>query len=124
MTIKTLEGTGVIRLSDIDTVAAYPGLVPAPGHVFVEVQASVRALGGFQLTSRGWHAVGPDGRALAIITNAYGANSRPGVISPLLREEGGGEAWIVVEAPASGPVRLEYREYGNSDPTFWIRLRD
>jgi hypothetical protein len=30
----------------------------------------------------------------------------------------------VIEAPASGPVRLEYHHEGTTDEMFWVQLRD
>ena len=121
----TEAGAGLIRLTTIDEVPAYPGLTPAPGHVFVEVLVRVQDLGRSLVSLRGWRAVDAEGRELPIIHDEYGADQRPGMLSNLIREvEESRDAWIVIEAPATGPVRLEYHHEDIPDAMFWIQLRD
>ncbi len=124
VTVETSVGAGVLRLRAIDSVPAYPGLIPEPGHVFIEVLVEVVDRGRLDTRWNDWHAVGPDGRELTIVHDAYGAEQRRGVLPGLLTEEPGDGGWIVVEAPERGPVRLEYREYGSADALFWLQLRD
>ena len=124
VTFTTAEGTGVLRLGEIDEVEAYPGLQPAPGDVFVEVLMTVRHLTGPLVDARDLRALDQAGRELPILQDALDAGPRVGVLPNLLNEAGSDAAWIVVEAPANGPVRLEYRHHGNADQTFWIQLRD
>ena len=114
---------GVIRFSEIDEVPAYPGLRPAAGNVFVEVLMEVLSLDVRVMTPKNLRAVAADGRELPILYDAYGADQRPGVL-PLLHEAGSDDAWIVIEATSSGPVRLEYHHHGPADEMFWIQLRD
>jgi hypothetical protein len=123
VTFISSDGSGVARFSEIGEVAGYPGLLPASGNVFVEVQMRVLSLDVRVMLPRNLRAVGADGRELPILQDAYAADQRPGVL-PLLQETGSDDAWIVIEAPASGPVRLEYRHHGNTDAMFWIQLRD
>jgi hypothetical protein len=121
----TSAGAGLIQLTRIDEVPAYPGLAPAPGSVFVEVLVSVKDMGNSLVKLRGWHAVDGEGRELPIIHDAYGADQRQGMLSNLIREvEESRDAWIVIEAPATGPVRLEYEHEGILGAKFWIQLRD
>lgn len=121
----TSAGAGLIELTHIDEVAAYPGLAPAPGNVFVEVFVSVKDLGNSLVSLRGWRAVDAEGHELPIIHDEYGADQRPGMLSDLIREvEESRDAWIVIEAPATGPVRLEYHHEDILDAMFWIQLRD
>ena len=117
------DGSGVARFFEVDEVPAYPGLVPAAGNVFVEVPMQVLSLDVRVMTPKNLRAVGADGRELPILYDAYGADQRPGVV-PLLQETGSDGAWIVIEAPSSGPVRLEYHHDGPADEMFWIQLRD
>jgi hypothetical protein len=124
VTFTAAEGTGVLRLGEIDEVEAYPGLQPAPGNVFVEVLMTVRHLTGPLVDPRDLHALDGEGRELPILQDALDADRRVGVLPNLLNEAGSDAAWIVVEAPASGPIRLEYRHDNNADQTFWIQLRD
>jgi hypothetical protein len=124
VTVIAPSGPGVLRLSGLDTVPAYPGLQPAPGHVFIEVLAEVIDFGRLDTRWRDWHAVGPDGRELVIVHDPEGTGPRPGMLLGLLNDVPARDGWIVVEAPARGPVRLEYREYGSADAVFWLRLRD
>ena len=124
VTFSTSDGLGVMRLSAIDEVEAYPGLLPAPGHVFVEVLMEVRDLGRSLPSLREWRAVGTAGQDLAIIHDEFGADRRRGVLPSLLGEGEARDAWIVIEAPSSGPVRLEYHHEDNLDAMFWIQLRD
>lgn len=123
VTFVSSEGSGVARFSEVDEVTAYPGLLPAAGNVFVEVQVRVLSLDVRVMQPRNLRAVGADGLELPIVQDAYAADQRPGV-PRLLQETGSGDAWIVIEAPSSGPVRLEYHHHGNSDELFWIQLRD
>ncbi len=124
ITVMTPLGAGVLRLRGLDSVPAYPGLQPAPGHVFIEVLVEVLDRGKFDTRWNDWHAVGADGRELTIVHDPFGSDTRPGILPGLLSETPGRGGWIVVEAPASGPVRLEYREYGSADAVFWLPLRD
>jgi hypothetical protein len=124
VTFRALGGMGVLRLSEIDEVAAYPGLRPAAGNVFVEVLMTVRDLTGPLVEPKDLHALDESGDELPILQDALDADRRVGVLPNLLNEAGSDAAWIVVEAPATGPVRLEYRHDGNADQTFWIQLRD
>jgi hypothetical protein len=124
ITVMAPTGPGVLRLSGVDTVSAYPGLQPAPGHVFIENLVEVLDQGRLDTRWNDWHAVGGDGRELTIVHDPYGADQRRGVLPNLLTEESGRGGWIVVEAPATGPVRLEYREYGSPDAVFWLPLRE
>jgi hypothetical protein len=123
VTFGTFQGPGVLRLTNVDSVTAYPGLLPTPGHVFLEVLVSTRAFNGPLVALPGWRATRGDGTGLSILRDAYGADSRPGV-PHLVREEGSDAAWIVVEAPEQGPVRLEYHHLGTTDGMFWLQLRD
>lgn len=123
VTFETFQGLGVLRLANVDSVAAYPGLLPTPGHVFLEVLVTLRDFDGAAVALPGWRAIGEDGTDVPILRDAYGADPMPGV-PYLLREEGSDAAWIVVEAPERGPVRLEYRHKGTTDGTFWLQLRD
>jgi hypothetical protein len=123
VTFRASGDVGVLRLSDIDEVVAYPGLQPAPGNVFVEVLLTVRHLTGPLVAPRDLHALDEAGRELPILQDALNAERRVGVLPNLLNEAGNDEAWIVVEAPANGPIRLEYRHDANADQTFWIQLR-
>lgn len=120
----TEAGAGLIQLTNVDEVPAYPGLEPEPGHVFVEVLVRVRDLGKSLLSLARWRAVGADGQELAIIHDAYGAEQRRGVLSNMISETESRDAWFVIEAPASGAVRLEYRHEDLLDQMFWIQLRD
>jgi hypothetical protein len=121
----TSAGAALIQLRYIDEVPAYPGLAPAPGHVFVEVLVTVRDMGNSLISLRGWRAVDGEGHELPIIHDQYGADQRPGLLRNLIREvEESDEAWIVIEAPATGPVRLEYSHEDILDAMFWIDLRD
>jgi hypothetical protein len=124
VTFRASGGMGVLRVGEIDEVAAYPGLQPAPGHVFVEALMTVRHLTGPLVDARNVRALDEAGRELPIIQDVLDADRRVGVLPNLLSEAGSDEAWIVVEAPANGPIRLEYRHEGNADQTFWIQLRD
>jgi hypothetical protein len=124
VTFRASGGMGVLRLSDIDEVAAYPGLQPEPGNVFVEVLMTTRQLTGPFVDSRDLHALDAEGRELPIVQDALDADRRVGVLPNLLNEAGSDTAWIVIEAPATGPIRLEYRHEGNAGQTFWIQLRD
>jgi hypothetical protein len=124
ITVVTRVETGVLRFRGLDSVVAYPGLLPAPGHVFIEVLVEVLDRGKFDTRWNDWHAVGPDGAELTIVHEPYGTNLRPAVLPGLISEEAGNGGWIVVEAPERGPVRLEYREYGSADALFWLPLRD
>jgi hypothetical protein len=123
VTVMTSDGAGVMRLSGIDTVPGYPGLLPATGHVFVEVLVTVQR--GSRIATRwnDWHAVGPDGE-LSIIYDAYGADQRRGVLPNLLSEVPSKDGWIVIEASERGPIRLEYREYGSAEALFWLQVRE
>jgi hypothetical protein len=113
-----------MQLRDVDEVVAYPGLLPAPGHVFVEVLMEVRGTGRALTSMRDWRAVDGEGLELQIIHDAYGADQRRGMLPNLLREEETRNAWIVIEAPATGPVRLEFRHEDILDALFWVQLRD
>jgi len=124
VTFRASGGTGVLRLGEIDEVAAYPGLQPAPGNVFVEVLMTVRHLTGPIVDARDLRALDEAGHELPILQDALDADRRVGVLPNLLSEAGSDVAWIVVEAPANGAIRLEYRHDGNADETFWIQLRD
>jgi hypothetical protein len=124
ITVVMPSGPGVLRLSGLDTVPAYPGLRPAPGHVFIEVLVQVIDAGRLDTRWRDWHAVGPDGQEFVIVHDAEGTDPRPGMLQGLLNDVPAPDGWLVVEAPASGPVRLEYREYGSADAVFWLQLRD
>jgi hypothetical protein len=125
-TVLTSNGPVVMRLSDVDTVRAYPGLIPAAGNVFVEVRIEERlvlesrASGG----SIGWRAIGAGGRALKILQDEDPSEGTSGVIRRLLPPTGTDVAWIVIEAPETGPIRLEYRQGGTADKMFWVRVRD
>ncbi len=123
VTFIASDGSGVARFSEIAEVAGYPGLLPSAGNVFVEVKMRVLSSDVRVMQPRNLRAVGADGRELPILHDAYAADHRPGVLS-LLQETGSDDAWIVIEAPSSGPVRLEYHHHGNSDELFWIQLRD
>ena len=121
----TVSGAGLIRLTRISEVPAYPGLAPAPGNVFVEVFVSLQDHGKSRVRLRGWHAFDAEGRELPIIHDDYGADQRPGILNNLIREvEESRDAWIVIEAPATGPVRLEYHHEDILGAMFWIQLRD
>ena len=124
ITVDASAGAGVLRLRALDAVRAYPGLDPAPGHVFIEVLVEVTDRGKLDTRWNDWHAVGPDGRELTIVHDAYGSDQRQGVLPGMITEEAGKGGWIVVEAPEQGPVRLEYREYGSTDAVFWLQMRD
>jgi hypothetical protein len=124
LTFSTSDGLGVMQLRDVDEVVAYPGLLPAPGHVFVEVLMEVRGTGRALTSLRDWRAVDGEGLELQIIHDAYGADQRRGMLPNLLREEETRNAWIVIEAPATGPVRLEFRHEDILDALFWVQLRD
>ena len=117
------DGSGVARFLEVDEVPAYPGLLPAAGNVFVEVPMEVLSLDVRVMTPKNLRAVGADGRELPILYETYGADQRPGVV-PLLQEAGSDDGWIVIEAPSSGPVRLEYHHHGPADEMFWIQLRE
>lgn len=123
VTFTSSDGSGVARFSEVDQVTGYPGLRPAPGNVFVEVAVHVLSLDVRVMMPRYLRAVGADGRELPILQDAYGSDQRRGVLS-LLQETGSDDAWIVIEAPSSGPVRLEYHHHGPDDQSFWIQLRD
>jgi hypothetical protein len=121
----TEAGAGLIQLTHIDEVTAYPGLAPAPGNVFVEVLVTVKDLGKSLVSLRGWRAVDGEGYELPIIHDEYGAEQRQGMLSNLIREvEESRDAWIIIEAPATGPVRLEYAHEDILGAKFWIQLRD
>jgi hypothetical protein len=118
------DGSGVIRFSEVDEVPAYPGLLPATGNVFVEVLMDARSLGGPLVSPSDLRAIGADGGELAIVQAAPDGYVRVGLLPNLLDEPGSDYAWVVIEAPATGPVRLEYHHHGASDEMFWVQLRD
>ena len=123
ITVVTRVESGVVRFRGLDSVVAYPGLLPAPGHVFIEVLVEVTDRGRLDTRWNDWHAVGPDGGELTIVHEPYGTNVRPPVLPGLISEEAGNGGWIIVEAPEQGSVRLEFREYGRADAVFWLSLR-
>jgi hypothetical protein len=119
----TESGAGLIRLTNIGEVAAYPGLRPAPGHVFIEVLVSLVDQSNSYVNLQGWRATGEGGVELAIVHQVYGADQIQGVPRALIGEEDTRDGWFVIEAPATGPVRLEYHREYLSDDMFWIQLR-
>jgi hypothetical protein len=125
-TVLTSDGPLVLRLSDVDTVRAYPGLQPAAGNVFVEVRVEQRNfLQSFgQAGFIGFRAVGSDGRELRIVRDEDPSVPTSGVLMRLRPEHAIEAAWIVIEAPERGPIRLEYRSGDAADATFFVRIRE
>lgn len=123
-TVADPAGNVDLTVTDVAQVAAYPGLTPKAGDVFVEARLDVPAT--VDLTpvtgDVGWHAVDGDGRELTFLTRTDPTVGDPGVLSltgPTLKN---GDywwpwrGWLVVEAPSSGLIRLELWRDGGSAP--------
>jgi len=123
-TMAEPSGPVVLNVGEVEQVSAYPGREPAPGHVFLESRLSVGP-GGSGVSH--WRAVDGDGRELPILANASDDNVDAGVLQPLAPAtvpDGPFDGWLVVEAPATGEVRLELRRGDDPDPTVTWVIRD
>ncbi len=123
-TIADPAGNVDLTITDVAQVAAYPGLMPKPGHVFLEARLDVPAT--VDLTPAtgdvSWHAVDADGRELAFLTRTDPNVGPPGVLNltgPMLKSGDywwTWKGWLIVEAPSSGLVRLELWRDGQAGP--------
>ena len=117
-----------VLIDGVASVPAYPGLTPSPGHEFVEVRVAFpwptdpghdyRGDG-----TREWRAVGSDGETLPFVPAS--AAELGGIITPLMPDyvDRGTLDWLVIEAPALGPLTLEFRRHGEGPPLFTYDLR-
>lgn len=124
ITILTPEGHLAFMVTDVDSVAGYPGREPAPDHVFLEARVVMTWFAGSQAPGlTAWRAVDANGRELTFLMDPGQNTPAEGVIAPLMTRDGRPDAWLVVEAPRAGPVTLEYRHTGIGEPIV-IRIRD
>ena len=122
VTVHTADGPIVFKVIDVDTVTAYPGRLPTPGHVFLEARVQTMLFGGYAPRLPDWRAMDGNGNAMAILQDPDPQGHEVGVLEPLLMV-GNPHGWLVVEAPPTGPVTLEYRHDGTGEPIV-IRIRD
>jgi hypothetical protein len=124
ITVQTSEGALAFKVTDVGSVLGYPGLEAAPDHVFVEARVVITSFAGGQAPGlNAWRALDADGRELTFLEDPGPTTPADGVLGPLMSREGRPDAWLVMEAPADGPVTLEYRHGGTGDPIV-IRIRD
>jgi len=124
-------GTIPILVDGIAEVPRYPGLVPArPGDVFLELRLGfLPGSGTFPFDPAEWVIVGPDGTELPRLERS--SNDVPAgwpqfvhrLAAGSIPPSSSGRFYVVVEAPASGRVTLEYRPAGVPALVTWV-LRD
>jgi hypothetical protein len=122
-------GTMPVVVGGIDQVARYPGLLPAvAGDVFLEFNVDFgRGSGTFGFEPDEWVVVGPDGALLGplqrpnpneyphgwpLVDTLDTYKLDPGIRQPSL--------WMIVEAPPSGRVTLEYRPASGPALVTWV----
>ena len=127
-TITDPAGDLVLQVTDVDQVEGYLGRMPSPGDVFVEARLRVPVAapdGGVVIGT--WRAVDSVGHELAILANADPNSPDPGVLQRLngttLIDYTSPGAWLVVEAPRTGLVRLELTRSGETQPLLSYVLR-
>jgi hypothetical protein len=124
-------GTIPVLVDGVAEVPRYPGLAPTrPGNVFLEMrQQFLGGSGSYAFDPADWVVVGPDGAPLPRLERP---SDLPAGWPQFLSAPGAGtippEGWplglyVVVEAPATGRVTLEYQPDGGSALVSWV-LRD
>ena len=135
-TIRAANGlVTTMSIDDVDSVARYPGLAPSSaGNVFLEARLSERPDASGERGDFGrieWRAVDGHGHELTILTDPATPEERlPGVLEPRIPERitstpGGfsGGAWLIVEAPPTGSVQVQFRLNGEGPVLFTYELR-
>ncbi len=126
-TIKDAGGDVALTVTDVEQVDGYPGLMPSPGHVFVESRIflpataydpSTRVLGT-------WRALDDAGRELPIVTDADPTTTDRGIPVNIgsATLQNFPDSLLVVEAPPAGLIRLELTRDGEAQPLLSYVIR-
>jgi hypothetical protein len=135
-TIRSSRGlVTTMSLDDVDSIARYPGLAPSvAGNVFLEARLLERPMLSGQRGDVGrieWQAVDDHDRDLSILTEPEDPLQRlPGVLEPRIPNRVAsrpgaflGGVWLIVDAPRTGSVRLQFRLNGEGPVLFTYELR-
>jgi hypothetical protein len=110
----------------VGEVEAYPGVEPARGR-FLEVWTAYLPTAEMPPAAGpgAWRAVTVDGTELVVHHTASGLREaeQRRLVQPLAGQGGPG-GWLVIDAPAEGEVRLQYRQGGEGPVLFEVVVRE